>query len=105
MDRKRTYIREWREKKGFTLDQMVGRLAAIGVDTTGASLSRIERAVQPYSQDILEAIAVTLDVEVGQLLEDNPTIDSSVLYFVRDLDPDQAKQAEAVLRAMFDKTA
>jgi transcriptional regulator with XRE-family HTH domain len=67
MARKPTYIRAWREKRGHTLDDMVGRLDALGVKITGASLSRIERGIQPYNQDTLEAIAEALNVTVGQL--------------------------------------
>jgi len=106
MDRKQTYIRAWREKKGYTLDQMVGRMEIAGVPTTGATLSRIERGKQPYSQDIIEAIAEALGVTVAQLVEDNPEIPSSpVIDFVRHLTQKEAAQAEAVLRAMFEKSA
>jgi transcriptional regulator with XRE-family HTH domain len=62
MERKATYIRAWRNERGYSLDDMVGRLAVLGVETTGASLSRIERGIQPYNQDMLEAIASALNV-------------------------------------------
>ena len=102
VDRKPTYIRAWREKKGFTLDQMVGRLAEIEVAMTGASLSRIERGKQPYSQDVIEAIAVALDVTVSQLVEHDPSKPpAQIIDFVRRLSEKEAQQAEAVLRAMF----
>lgn len=106
MERKATYIRQWRKKRGHTLDDMVGRLDALGVQTTGATLSRIERGGQPYNQDLLEPIAVALGVESWQLLVDNPDIESApVTDFLRHLDAQQAAQAEAVLRAMFEKSA
>lgn len=106
MDRQPTYIRAWRKKKGYTLDEMVGRLDALGVQTTGATLSRIERGGQPYNQDLLEPIAMALGVESWQLLKDNPDIPTApVEDFVRHLDAKQAAQAEAVLRAMFEKSA
>lgn len=102
MDRKATYIRAWRANRGHSLDDMVGRLAAIGVDTTGASLSRIERGIQPYNQDMLEAIAAALDVEAWQLLKDNPDIPpAKIIDLLEHLDRDQAEQADKVLRAMF----
>lgn len=102
MDRNATYIRAWREKKGYTLDQMVGRLDVLGVQTTGATLSRIERGITPYNQDLLEPIAEALGVKVAQLVEDNPDIPPApVLDFVRHLTKKEAEQAEAVLRAMF----
>lgn len=106
MARKATYIRAWREKKRFTLDQMVGRLAELGVETTSASLSRIERGIQPYSQDILEAIADAMGVTIAQLTEHNPDIPpAKIIDFVRHLSKDEAEQADKVLRAMFGERA
>lgn len=106
MDRKGTYIRHWRKKRGYSLDDMVGRLEVLGVETTGASLSRIERGLQPYSQDILEAIAQSLGVTAAQLLEHNPDMpQAQVTDLLQHLDRREAEQAEAVLRAMFGKRA
>lgn len=104
MERKPTYIRAWRKHRGYTLDQMVGRLAELGVETTGASLSRIERNDQPYNQDILEPIAEALGVTRADLLENNPEIpDAEIVDFVAHLNAREQQQAIAVLRAMFGK--
>jgi transcriptional regulator with XRE-family HTH domain len=104
MARKPTYIRAWRDERGYTLDDMVGRMDVLGVKITGASLSRIERGIQPYSQDILEAIAEALNVTVAQLTEHNPKMPPAKIYdFLKHLNADEAKQADAVLRAMFGK--
>lgn len=106
MERKPTYIRAWRRKRGFTLDQMVGRLAELGVETTGASLSRIERGEQPYNQDILEPIAEALSVGRDDLLENNPELpEAEVIDFLHHLDAKEAKQAVTVLKAMFGERA
>lgn len=106
MARKATYIRQWRLKRGFTLDQMVGRMAELGVETTGASLSRIERGVQPYSQDILEAIAEALGRAPADLIENNPDLPEAEIFdLLRHLDDRETRQAESVLRAMFSKSA
>lgn len=106
MSRKRTYIRAWREKRGYTLDQMVSRLDEVGLKITGASLSRIERGIQPYSQDVLEAVAEALDVTAAQLIEHNPEIEQSqVIDFLQHLDDREVRQAEDVLRAMFGNRA
>lgn len=101
MGRKPTYIREWRQKRGHTLAAMIGRLEVLGVNITEASLSRIERGVQPYSQDILEALAQALDVEEWQLLRDHPEKEGQVVDFMVHLDEKERKQAIAVLQAMF----
>jgi transcriptional regulator with XRE-family HTH domain len=62
-----TFIREWRQSRGLTLEQLSDR---IGI--THASLSRIERGLQPYSQPLLEAIADALQTEPASLLMRNP---------------------------------
>lgn len=106
MERKPTYIRAWRKERGYTLDDMVGRLDALGVTITGASLSRIERNEQPYSQDILEAIAEALNVSREDLLGNDPTVPEAKVYdFLHHLDEREAKQAVTVLKAMFGERA
>jgi transcriptional regulator with XRE-family HTH domain len=106
MARKRTYIRAWREKRGYTLDDMIGRLDVLGLKITGASLSRIERGIQPYSQDILEAIAGALNLSVADLVENDPNVpEAEVIDFMRHLDDRELKQAESVLKAMFGERA
>lgn len=109
MERKATYMRAWRKAGGamrkpggFTLEDMVGRLAELGVETTAATLSRIETGKVPYNQDLLEAYAEALDVTVADLTENNPDIPPAKIYdFLRKLNEQQAQQAEAVLKAMF----
>lgn len=65
---RRTFIRQWREYRNKTLEQLAD---IVGV--THASLSRIERGLQPYSQAILEAIADALMTDVPSLLMRDPT--------------------------------
>lgn len=55
--RHKNFIREWREKKGLTLEALAERVGEKIGGMTHASLSRIERGLQPYSEPILEAIA------------------------------------------------
>lgn len=62
-----TFIREWREFRNLTLEQLADR-----VGTTHASLSRIERGLQPYTQATLEALAEALMTEPASLLMRNP---------------------------------
>jgi transcriptional regulator with XRE-family HTH domain len=81
---RRTFIREWRQSRGLTLEQLADR---IGI--THASLSRIERGLQPYSQPQLEAIADALQTEPASLLMRNP-VDPEGIWSVWD----QAKPGE-----------
>ncbi len=72
-----TFIRQWREAKLMSLQQLAERVSKKTGGMTHASLSRIERGLQPYSQPILEAIADELtDGDVVSLLIRNPA-DSS----------------------------
>lgn len=72
---KKNFIRQWRLKiPGLTLEKLADRLAtAHDLSITHASLSRIERGIQPYSQPILEALAAELTKgDVASLLIRNP---------------------------------
>jgi transcriptional regulator with XRE-family HTH domain len=70
---RKTFIRQWREAKDMTLEALAERVGEKTDGMTHASLSRIERGLQPYSQPILEAIAEELtDGDVASLLIRNP---------------------------------
>jgi len=62
-----TFIRVWREHRGFSLERLASR-----VGITHASLSRIERGLQPYSQSLLEGLAEHLQTDPASLLTRNP---------------------------------
>lgn len=58
---KEHFILEWREFRNLTQEQLSERLReAQGLLITRASLSRIERGLQPYSEPILKALAAEL---------------------------------------------
>ena len=99
------YIREWRAHRGLSL----ARLAARMVDESGeemissVSIGRIERGLQPYSQPILEALAVGLDCTVEDLLSVNPQKDGEVvdlMRIIRQLDDDRVRQLVKIARAI-----
>ena len=70
---RKTFIREWRQQRGMTLETLAERVGEKIGGMTHASLSRIERGLQPYSQPILEAIADELTGgDVASLLMRNP---------------------------------
>jgi len=71
---KLTFIRQWRESKSMTLEVLAERVGEKIGGMTHASLSRIERGLQPYSQPILEAIADELTGgDVASLLMRDPS--------------------------------
>jgi len=96
MSRKPHYIKEWRLKRGLSLRRLAARMETEpGVELIShASLARIEKGEQPYSQDILEALAVALDTSMAMLIEVDPTKDGEVIDLMRRLD--ESKRAQAL---------
>lgn len=66
--RRRHFIKEWREFRGLTQQQLAELL-----DTDKASISRVEDLKQGYTQDSLEAIADALGTHAAVLLTRLPT--------------------------------
>lgn len=103
MANRKSYLKEWRKHRGYTQDQVVGYLAALGdplVPSTGASLSRLENGHQPYSQRVLEALADFYNTEPGYLLDRNPLKEGELIDLVAILTEKQKAQASAILNAM-----
>lgn len=97
---RRTFIREWRESRDMTLETLAERVGEKIGGMTHASLSRIERGLQPYSQAILEAIAEELtNGDVASLLMRNPT-DPEGMWSIWD----QAKPGERKMIVDISKT-
>jgi transcriptional regulator with XRE-family HTH domain len=64
---RRTYIRQWREHRGLTQEQLAAR-----IDMTPSHLSMLERGQRGYTQDTMEIIAEALQTDVASLLMRNP---------------------------------
>lgn len=82
--RRKTFIAAWREHRGLTQDQLAERL-----ESSKASISRIESGQQPYTQDFLEAAAAALRTDVASLLMRDPTSKDAIWSIW-----DQAKEGE-----------
>jgi transcriptional regulator with XRE-family HTH domain len=85
--RRRTFFKEWRLHRGLSQEQLADRL-----ETSVASISRIESGTQPYTQDVLEALAEALTTDPASLLMRNPD-DPEAMWSIWD----QAKKAERQL--------
>lgn len=68
-----TKIKQWREYRKLTQDDLAERL-----ETSKASISRIESGQQAYTQDFLEACADALRTDPASLLMRDPTDDEAV---------------------------
>ena len=100
---RRTYIREWREKRGLSLRRLAERLeSSPGGDLllSHASISRIETGQQPYSQPILEAISAALGVPTWMLLEVDPNKDGDVIDLTVRLNKAPPQLREQVLNVL-----
>lgn len=91
----RTFIRDWRKHRNLTIERLADRLTL-----TAASLSRIERGLQPYSQPILEALADALRCSPADLLMRNPSQDQMVWSLWDQLDPTQKQRARGFIEAL-----
>ena len=107
---RKTYIKEWRERRGLSLRRLADRLENTpGGDLliSHSSIGRIEKGQQPYSQPVLEAIADALGVTASMLLEVNPEKDGDVIDITLRLNkapPELRRQAIDILEALL-KTA
>jgi transcriptional regulator with XRE-family HTH domain len=99
--RRPTHIRAWRKHRDLTLAQLSDRLATeLEVEISEGQLSRIERGETPYSQDILEALAMTLRCEPADLIMRDPTAPDSIWSLLDTLKPVERRQAMEIIKAL-----
>ena len=82
----RTYIREWREHRGRTLEE----LAEI-VGCTAGAISNVERMASGYTQGMLEALADALAVSAADLISRHPDDTPKLDAILRGATPEQRK--------------
>lgn len=75
---RKTFIRQWREHRGLTLERLADR-----VGMTAGNLSQLERGNQGYTQNTLEGLANALQTDVASLLMRDPS-DSEGLWSIWD---------------------
>lgn len=64
---RKTFLREWREFRGKSLEEVAAQMGL-----THGQLSKIERGLHPYSQNVLEVAALEYDCTVLDLLSRKP---------------------------------
>jgi transcriptional regulator with XRE-family HTH domain len=100
-DRRPTQIKAWRRHRGLSLEKLGERLSVEEeFEISEAQLSRIERGAQPYSQDILEAIARVLRCAPEDLLIRDPTAADPIWTVWDTLSPPQKTQAVELLKVL-----
>lgn len=93
MAQQRHFLREWRQHKGLTLEQIAERL-----HTTHATISRIERGKLPYNQPLLERLAEEYGTEPASLIMRHPK--SETWTVLDNLSPVERKQVVAFIQAI-----
>lgn len=94
-NRHRHFIREWRKHRGLTLERLAERL-----ETSAASLSRIENGDQPYTQDFLEAVADALGTDPASLIMRDPSSTDAIWSLWDRAKPAERRQIEEVVKAI-----
>lgn len=91
--RRPTHIKAWRKHRELTQAKLVERLLIEEeIELSEAQLSRIESGKQPYSQDLLEALARVLRCEPPDLLVRDPTRPDTIWSIWEQLEPRQQGQ-------------
>lgn len=91
--RRRTYIREWREQRGWSQEEL-----AEMVGVTQETISRLEGGKIAYVQGTLEPIAEALAVTVGMLIDHDPTKDGVLIQLARKVKVEDREQVIDILK-------
>lgn len=92
---RRTYVRQWREYRGLTLEQLAER-----VEMTPSYLSMFERGQRGYTQNTLEAFADALQTDVASLLMRDPTDEEAVWSIWEHAKPSERKMIVDIARTI-----
>jgi len=92
----KTYFREWREWKGWTLEELADRM-----ETTAATVSRVESGKRDWGKGYLEAFAhvIGCPYEIDPIRRP-PGAAITLDDMLRDATPEQRRQAFAVVEAI-----
>jgi transcriptional regulator with XRE-family HTH domain len=88
------YLRQWRKLRKLTLVRL-----AEAVGTTHATLSRLEKGLQPYGQDLLERLAEALETNPASLIMYDPH-DPDIWTVWDKANPEQRKQIVAIAKIL-----
>ena len=96
--RMRHFLREWREHRKLTQERAAER---IGISRE--NLSRIERGLVPYNQDMLESSAIAYMCEPADLVMRNPLMPDPVQSLqdaLKAAEPQKRTQIQQVIEAL-----
>jgi transcriptional regulator with XRE-family HTH domain len=93
--RGRHFIKEWREYRMLTQEALAERL-----NMSAANLSRVETGRQPYTQDLLEALADALRTDPASLLMRNPNDPEAIWTIWDQAKPGQRRQIVEIAKTL-----
>lgn len=94
-----TFMRQWRQYRDKTLVQVAEEL-----HVTHGYLSKVERGLQPYNQEMLEKLADLYRCDVVDLLIRDPLEPEAIWSIWDRAKPAERRQIEAVAGALVSKT-
>jgi transcriptional regulator with XRE-family HTH domain len=92
---RKTFIRQWRDHRGLTLEQLGDRL-----EMTPSYLSMLERGQRGYTQETLEAIAEALQTDVASLLMRNPADQEAIWSVWEQAKPGQKRAIVEIAKTL-----
>jgi transcriptional regulator with XRE-family HTH domain len=81
----RIFAREWRRRAGLSIDRAVEEMEKRGIECSKATISRIERGKQAFTQDILIGFSLVYNCTTLQIQYINPRDPGSVRTVVTEL--------------------
>jgi len=92
---KLTFIRQWREKAGLSLDALAAR-----VPMDKGNLSKVERGILPYNQEMLERLADALGADPASLLMRDPSDPEGMWSIWDQAKPGERRQIAEVAKTL-----
>jgi len=90
-----TFLRQWRQHRNKTLVQVAEEL-----HVTHGYLSKVERGIQPYNQELLERLAEIYRCEPVDLLIRDPSEPTAIWSLWDRAKPGERRQIERVAEAL-----
>ena len=89
------FIRQWRKYRNLSLDQLAPR-----IPMDKGNLSKVERSLLPYNQEMLERLADALQTDVASLLMRDPTAPEAIWSIWERANPGTRRQIESVAETL-----
>ena len=95
---RRTHLKEWREHRGMTIEEL-----ANAVETSDATISRLENGKQPYTQALFERLARALHCTPSDLIDRTPTEAESLGSLFAGMSEASREYTLTVMKSLRDK--